>query len=85
MIRESTRLGNDKKARNIESAHRTRMAEQQTETRAARVRLDCVEVLACHECEKLFNADKAVRKDQHVFFAVRSVRPVGEKHALCLL
>ena len=67
MIRQSTRQGNDKKVRNIESAHRTRLAEQQKEATAARVRLDCAEVLTCHECEKLFNADKALRKTSTSF------------------
>jgi hypothetical protein len=82
MIRESTRQGNDKKARNIESAHRTRMAEQQTKTNAARVRLDCVEVLTCHECEKLFNADKCVRKERHIFCGSKCAASWGKARTM---
>ena len=71
MIRQSTRQGNDKKARNAESAHRTRLSEHQKEAEAARVRLDCSEVLTCHECEKLFNADKVVKRERCVFCSPR--------------
>lgn len=67
VIRESTKQGNDKKARNAESEHRARLARQQKDAEAARDRLGCVEVLTCHECERLFNADKAIRKEKWVF------------------
>jgi hypothetical protein len=67
VIRQSTKQRNDKKARNAESEHRARLAQQQKDAEAARDRLSCVEVLPCHECERLFNADKAVRKDKWVF------------------
>ena len=67
LIRESTGQCNDKTARAMEAAHRTRLASQEKDIDAARERLDCAEVLTCHECEKLFNADKALRKDHHVF------------------
>jgi integrase len=66
-IRESTKQGNDKVARNMESTHRSRLAGQRKAEDAVRERLDCAEVLTCHECETLFNADKAVRKDQNQF------------------
>lgn len=62
---------------------RAQVAEQQTKTNAARVRLDCAEVLTCHECEKLFNADKNVRKDRHLFCGSKCAAS-WEKHALCL-
>lgn len=82
MIRQSTRQGSDKKARNIESAHRTRLAEQQKEATAARVRLDCAEVLTCHECEKLLNADKALRKDQYVFCTQKCAATWGKARTM---
>ena len=52
-IRQSTRQGNDKVARNMESAHRARLAGQSKERDAARERLQCAEALTCHECEAL--------------------------------
>jgi integrase len=67
VIRESTKQGNDKKARSAESQHRARLAQQQKDSEAARNRLGCAEVLPCHECERLFNAAKAVRKEDNVF------------------
>lgn len=71
MVRESTRQGNDRKARTMESAHRTRLAAQEKEMDAARERLQCEDVLACHECEKFFNVSKALRKDGNVFCSVK--------------
>jgi integrase len=67
MIRESTRQGNDKKARNIESAHRTRLAKQQDAREEAQRRLNCSEVRLCEECEKWFIAEEAHREESHVF------------------
>jgi hypothetical protein len=62
LVRESTGQSNDKVARNAESAHRTRLFEEKREREAACERLGCAVVLRCAECEKLFNADKAIRK-----------------------
>ncbi len=67
LIRESTKQGNDKIARNMESDHRARLAREQKEREAACERLQCSEVLRCHECEKLFNAEKTVRKGGNAF------------------
>jgi integrase len=67
MIRESTKQGNDKKARNIESAHRTRLSKQEDARKDACLRLKCSEVLLCDECEKWFSAEEAHREDAHVF------------------
>jgi integrase len=67
MIRESTKQGNDKKARQIEAAHKTRLAKQQDAREEARLRLKCSEVLLCDECEKWFNAEEAIREAAHVF------------------
>src|SRR5271163_2211561 len=67
MIRESTKQGNDKKARNIESAHRTRLSKQEDARKDACSRLNCSEVLLCDECEKWFSADEEHREESHVF------------------
>ena len=67
LIRESSKQTNDKVARNMESDHRARLAHEQKEREAACERLQCSDVLRCHECEKLFNAEKAVRKGNNVF------------------
>jgi integrase len=67
MIRESTKQGNDKKARNIESAHRTRLSKQEDARKDACLRLNCSEVLLCDECEKWFSAAEAHREESHVF------------------
>src|SRR6266496_2965779 len=67
MIRESTKQGNDRKARQIEAAHKTRLAKQQDAREEARARLKCSEVLLCDECERWFNAEEAHREEAHVF------------------
>jgi len=82
MMRESTKQGNDKVARNMESAHRARLANQSKEEDAARERLSCSEVETCHECEKLFNADKAVRKEKHVFCTTKCAGQWGKARSM---
>lgn len=67
VVRESTKQGNDKIARQMEAAHRARLANHQKDLEAARARLGCVDVLNCHECERFFNAEKAIRKGDSVF------------------
>lgn len=67
LIRESTRQGNDRKARQIEAAHKTRLAKRQDARQEALSRLMCPDVLLCDECERWFNAGEAHREDVHVF------------------
>jgi integrase len=67
LIRESTKQGNDKKARNIESAHRTRLSTQEDARRDACSRLKCPEVALCNECERWCNAEQAIHEAAHVF------------------
>ncbi|MGO9305179.1 MAG: tyrosine-type recombinase/integrase [Candidatus Korobacteraceae bacterium] len=67
LVRESTKQGNDRLARQMEAAHRTRLAEEQKEKDATRERLACLDLLRCKECEKFFNADKAIRRESDVF------------------
>jgi integrase len=82
LVRESTKQSNDKVARNMESAHRARLAKQEKEEDAARERLGCSEVLTCHECEKLFNADKAVRKENNVFCTSKCAGQWGKARSM---
>ena len=67
MVRESTKQGNDRKARSIEAAHRTRLSKQEDARNDACVRLECTQVLLCDECEKWFDASEAQRNQGHVF------------------
>ena len=67
IVRQSTKQGNDKKARHIESAHKTRLAKQQDAREEACSRLSCSEVRLCDECERWFNKEELVRNGAHVF------------------
>jgi hypothetical protein len=67
LIRESTKQRNDRKARQSEAAHRTRLAKQQDAREEARRRMNCSQVLLCEECEKWFNAEDAQRQDERTF------------------
>lgn len=82
VIRESTKQSNDKVARKMEATHRARMAEQKQAEDAARERLGCAEVLTCHECEELFNAEKAVRKDDNVFCTTKCAADWGKARSM---
>lgn len=81
-VRESTRQTNDKTARSMESTHKARLAAQSKDRDAARERLECAEVLTCHECERLFNADKAVRKGGSVFCAAKCAAQWGKARTM---
>ena len=81
-VRESTHQGNDKKARDMKAAHRARLVEQHKAKEAARERLGCSEVLTCHECEELFNADKALRRDGNVFCSSKCAGSWGKARSM---
>ena len=82
VIRQSTRQGNDKKARNLESVHRARLSELEKDVVAARARLNCADVVTCHECEKFFNADKAVRKGKCIFCSHKCAASWGKARTM---
>jgi integrase len=82
MVRESTKQGNDKKARNMESAHRGWLAEEKKEREATCERLSCADVQRCHECENLFNADKAIRKGTNIFCGTACAAAWEKKHTM---
>lgn len=81
-ICESTKQGNDKVARKMESTHRARLASRQTEEAAARERLGCAEVLVCAECEELFNADKVLRRDGNTFCGTKCAGVWGKARTM---
>jgi integrase len=81
-IRESTKQGNDKKARAMEAEHRARLATQDREEEAARERLGCAEVVTCHECERLFNASKALRRNGNVFCTQKCAGAWGKARSM---
>jgi integrase len=82
LIRQSTNQGNDKKARNAEAKHRARLTDEKKERDEAREHLGCAEVLRCHECEKLFNAGKAVRKTSNIFCSPGCAAAWEKKNAM---
>jgi integrase len=61
LVRESTKQTNDKVARQIEAAHRIRLAKEKDELNEAAKRLGCDAgvVLRCPECEKWFPSARA--------------------------
>jgi integrase len=82
VIRESTKQGSDKKARNMESKHRARLADEEKEREKACEHLGCSEVLRCHECEKLFNADKALKRAANIFCGPACAAAWDKKNAM---
>ena len=77
LVRESTGQANDKIARKMEAAHKGRLLRLDTDRAEARERLECESVLSCHECEKLFNADKALRREANVFCGTKCATSWG--------
>jgi len=67
LIRESTKQGNDKVARNMQAKHRTRLADEQKAREQAMKRFKCSKVLLCDECEKWFDQEDSQQQDGHTF------------------
>lgn len=67
LVRESTKQHNDKVARQRESAHRTRLANELDEYRTALNKLNCQEVARCPECGQLFDAATTIRDTNQQF------------------
>lgn len=82
LVRESTRQGNGKIAKYMEADRRTQLAREKQERVAACERLACPEVLRCHECEKLFNAEKAVTKANNTFCDLTCASTWDKKHRM---
>ena len=61
LVRESTKQGNDKVARQMEAAHRTRLAKEKDERNEAAKRLgsDAGGLLRCPECDEWFASGSA--------------------------
>ena len=81
LIRESTRQGNDRKARQIEAAHKTRLAKRQDARQEALSRLMCSDVLLCDECDRWFNAEEAHQEESHVFCSASCSAAWTKRHA----
>jgi hypothetical protein len=56
LIRKSTKQGNDKKAREMESDERSRLVKDRDDRAAAKRRLNCADVVRCQECCQWFDA-----------------------------
>jgi len=56
LIRKTTRQGSHKKAREMETAERNRLATEGDERIAAKGRLNCTDVFRCQECGQWFDA-----------------------------
>jgi integrase len=67
LIRESTKQGNDREARNMEAAHRTRLSKQEDARKEAASRLKCSAVELCAECEKWFDSNQVHSEAGHLF------------------
>jgi integrase len=61
LIRESTKQRNDKVARQMEAAERTRLAKELDERKAVQERLNCKKVVPCPECNQWFDAATTIR------------------------
>ena len=61
VIRQTTKQGNDKIARQVESAERSRLARERDERKGALEKLNCQQVLRCPECESFFDAATTIR------------------------
>src|SRR5579884_1917410 len=61
-VRETTRQTNDKLARNMEAAHRTRLAKQRDEQKVRSEQPGCsrAELAQCTECEKWYDRKQSV-------------------------
>jgi hypothetical protein len=66
----------------MESNRRTELARAKQEQEAACARLQCAEVVRCQECEKLFNAEKAIKKGDNVFCGRSCEAEFYTKHAM---
>src|ERR1700720_3459006 len=63
LVRESTKQGNDKVARQMEAGHRVRLAKEQDErsTRAAQIGCPSAQLVRCPECEKWYDRDHSAK------------------------
>ena len=83
LIRESTKQGNDKVARQMESAHRTRLAKDLDQRKAKANQLGCpVERLArCPECDKWFDVFRSTRASDGKTLCSDDCRKIWDRKA----
>ncbi len=83
LVRESTKQTNDKVARQVEAAHRIRLAKEKDERTEAAKRLACEagDVLRCPECEKWFASTRTtVGNDGQKFCSSACARDCEKKN-----
>lgn len=83
LVRESTKQGNDKVARQMEAAHRTRLAKEKDERNEAAKRLGCDAgiLLRCPECDEWFASDSAtIGADRRKYCSPTCAREREKKH-----
>lgn len=68
LVRASTKQRNDKKARAMEAAHRTRLGDEQLERQNAKTQVGCDRVARCVECRKWFDATRGVTGEKGCVF-----------------
>jgi integrase len=79
-ICESTRQGDEQTARDLESAHRARLAQELDARRGAERRLNCAQVTRCEECERWFRAADAHKAADHTFCGSGCARAWTKRH-----
>lgn len=80
LIRESTGQGNDRKARQLEAKHRTRLANQRDAKEEAQRRLKCDDVVLCDQCDKWGKAEDAHKRGGHNFCTNQCMTEWVKKH-----
>ena len=84
LVRESTRQGNHKIARQVESARRAKLADESRQRNEKAIELRCNprEVERCAECERWFNPRKAVVSSKNeTFCSEQCLRESVKRHA----
>lgn len=73
LVRESTKQGNDKEARNQESEHHTKLTQELREHKDAAKKFGCQvdDLLRCPCCSELFNGTLCVQTDSQKFCGSR--------------
>jgi integrase len=83
LVRESTKQGNDKVARQMEAAHRTRLAKEHDERQVKAERLGCPvgQLARCSECDKWYDGNHSVQAGDGQFLCSGACRALWERKA----
>jgi hypothetical protein len=82
-VRESTKQGNDKVARQMEAAHRTRLAKELQEQQVKAERLGCPvgQLARCSECEKWYDGNRSLLANDGKNLCSEACRDTWERKA----